>query len=68
MRLEDLAGPSTWRQEAAPWCSWTLVSALSPGVSDVELLEEALVEMPVYRPAPEDLAFVHVYSHLADFL
>jgi len=66
-QLENLAGPSTWRRETASSGALGRWRVLCP-LSDVEVLEGAPVEMPVYRPAPEDLAFDYVYSRLADFL
>jgi len=38
------------------WCSWTPVGRVPPSVYDVELLAEALLKMPVYKPPPEELA------------
>jgi len=53
------------------WCRWSPLGSLPPSVLDVELLEEALRKMPIYRPKPEELAADFVawsYAHPADFL
>jgi len=73
-RPDNLAEALAKAVETWPYgCRWRDLpfGGAPPGVYDVELLEEALRHMPVFRPVPEELAVDYVvwsYRYLADFL
>jgi len=71
-RVSNLAKALAKAAETWPhWCRWSPLGSLPPSVLDVELLQEALLKMPILRPTPEELAIDFVtwsYAHPADFL
>jgi len=71
-RLDRLAAVLEKAIQSWPyWCWWAPHGPLPPGVLDTDLLAEALLKMPVFKPAPEELAADYVvwtYGHPADFL